>query len=358
MKILYRYTIKEYSFLFFSCLFVFFILYLVIDFVQKADNFIDANADLRIIIEYFCYKIPYIIVQLIPAAVLIASIILFSNIKRKNEILAVKICGINPFRFLIAMLFAAFWTTAVLLFISEFIVPYSSSKSNDIWKYEVEKRERGKFYGSHQIWYHGKNAIYWIKHFKYEEGLILNPTLFFFDDDYDVIRKITAREGRWSGDHWVVRDAVIQELREEGSYVLTQHETYDLSIPETPETFMKEVKDPEEMSILEIREYANQLRMDGYENTRYLVNMHVKIAYYAVIVIMMVIGFSVPLVQDRVNIPLSMSVGLGTCFVYILLFAFSRSLGLSGRIPPVLAAWLSNGVFLLLGAYLLTLVRR
>ncbi len=340
------------------CILVFTFLFLVIDFVQKADRFVDHGASVGLIIRYFSFKTPYVIIQLLPVATLIASILLASSIIKNNELLVIKVCGINPFVFLGAMLCAAFWLTLLFFLVSEFIVPYTSSRSNDIWRYELEQRERGKFYGSHQIWYHGKNAIYWIKYFDYENKTILDPSFYFFDNNFLIIKKIDAREGEWMDDHWKLKDVTVQEIKEDGSYGLSKHSEYGLFIPESPESFIKEVKDLEEMSVLETRKYANQMQQEGYDNTRYLVNMNIKIAFNMIIIIMIIIGYCIPMAQKKARIPLSVSAGIGICLLYILVFSLSRSLGLSGRIPPFLAAWLSNGVFLLFGVYLLTMVRR
>jgi hypothetical protein len=40
-----------------------------------------------------------------------------------------------------------------------------SSESNRIWSVDVKKRDPGLFYGRNEIWYRGRNAVYWIRQF-------------------------------------------------------------------------------------------------------------------------------------------------------------------------------------------------
>ena len=358
MKILNSYLAKRFYKTLALFVLVFFTIYLVIDFVQKLDNFIGAGVDKFTILRYFVYESPYILLQIIPPSVLLSLIVMTSIMKKYNEILAIKISGINVFSIYQVILVCVIFLTAFVFILSEFVAPYATSKSRDIWKYEVEKHSRGQYYGSDQVWYKGENRIYWIKHYDYKNRLLLDATFYFFDDDFRLVKKIDGTRGEWQDGRWILESGLIQTVRPDGSYKLERFDEHVLDIPETPETFVKERKSPEELSFWKMKRYAEQVQSEGYENTKYLVDMHIKIAYPVILVIMMVIGLSIPLMQKQVRIPTSVMVGILLCFLYMVILGFSRSLGLSGMLPPVLAAWLSNLVFLLLGAYMMGHVRR
>lgn len=147
-------------------------------------------------------------------------------------------------------------------------------------------------------------------------------------------------------------------MDEKGDYTSKRFNEYVLDIPETPESFVKEKKESEELNVLKMREIAKQMKEEGYDNTRYLVDMHTKIAYPVIIVIMMMIGIAIPLMQRQSRIPLSVMAGILISFLYMVVLGFSRSLGVSGVLPPFFAAWLANLLFLLFGAYLMSCVDR
>jgi lipopolysaccharide export system permease protein len=58
------------------------------------------------------------------------------------------------------------------------------------------------------------------------------------------------------------------------------------------------------------------------------------------------------------GIALGIGVGIGLSFVYIVFLGLSRSLGYSGLLPPLAAAWMPNIIFALLGLFLFTHVRQ
>lgn len=358
MKILNAYILKELTKIIFICVLIFSTIYIIIDIVQKIDKLMESAVGNVVIIKYFAFKMPFIIVQMVPPAALLSIIIFISIMKKKNEIIAIKACGIDVFSVAKVMLLYGLFLTLFVFLASEYIVPYTNSKTNNIWNYEVEKRSSGHFYGRDQIWYRAQNRIYWIKHYDYYDKTLLGATFYFFDDDFRVIKKVDGNKGVWEKDQWIIEDGVLQYVDEYGDYKFDRFDEYVLDIPETPETFFKEMKDSEELSFFKMREFAEQMRLEGYDNTKYLVDMHLKVAYPLIIVIMTMIGLSVPLMQRRVRIPLSVMAGILVSFLYMAALGFSRSLGLSGVFPPLISAWFANLLFLMLGVYLMGCVER
>jgi lipopolysaccharide export system permease protein len=127
----------------------------------------------------------------------------------------------------------------------------------------------------------------------------------------------------------------------------------DLRLSEGPEAFMRSLKRPEEMSYWQLKRFAEGVRREGYSPTRYLVDMNIKLAFPLVSLIMALIGIPLTLGLRAGGTPLAVCAGIGVCFLYLLILGLARSLGLSGILPPHLAAWLSNIVFFLFGTYLM-----
>ncbi|MBU2497269.1 MAG: LptF/LptG family permease, partial [Proteobacteria bacterium] len=242
MKVLSKYLVKEFLRLLILCEIIFLFLYLIIDFLQKIDNFIEAQVSKGVMLLYFFYKAPLVMTQMMPVATLIAVIVMFSSMKRRNEITALKACGLDILGFSQKVIMASFFVAAAVFLFSETVVPYASFKSNKIWKIEVEKQDPGLFYGGHQIWYKGSDAIYWIRHFDFKSMIMENPTFYFFDKTFRLIKKIDGRRGVWSDGKWKIEAGVKQEIRADGGYEIEKFETHLLNIPEGPEAFVKGMK--------------------------------------------------------------------------------------------------------------------
>ena len=358
MKVLSKYLTKEFLKLLVLCEIIFLSIYLVIDFLQKINNFIEANVSNGLMLQYFLYKSAYVMVQMLPVATLISIIIMFSLMKKRNEIVAIKACVLNIFKMARPVFMASVFLGIALFLFSELVVPYASSRANEIWKIEVEKQDPGLYYGSNQIWYRGPDCIYWIRHFDSKKNIMERPTFYFFDKTFRLTKKIDGRRGFWEDSRWKIEEGVIQETVDGGDYTLKKFDTLYLDLPETPDTFVKSMKKPEEMSYWQLKKYAERVHAEGYDNTRYLVDMNIKAAFPLIILIMAFIGTAISLIQKGDKIPLVVSIGVGICFTFMITFGFSRALGLAGVLPPILAAWLANLIFLFLGLYLMMHIER
>jgi lipopolysaccharide export system permease protein len=98
--------------------------------------------------------------------------------------------------------------------------------------------------------------------------------------------------------------------------------------------------------------------MEGYDNTKYLVDLNFKIAFPFIVIIMVVIGMALSFKTERGGIPFAVLLGICVCFLYTVTLLYSRFLGFSGLLPPMLAAWIGNMFFLLFGVYLMLGVER
>lgn len=358
MKIITRYITYEFLRYFASCLFIFLFLYLVIDFIQKIDNFSEAEVSAGFAFLYFIYKIPRIIVEMIPVAALISTIGMLCLMKKNNEIMAMRACGIDILRVSGIVIIISICLIVASFLISETIVPHTISQSNKIWKVEVEKQDPEQFYGSSEIWYRSSGSIYWIQYFDSKNNTMRKPSFYFFDDHFSLKKRIHGKMGTWEDGSWIIEDGILQESLPDGDYSLKNFEKMRLNIPETPEVFVRGVKTPEDMSLLELKNFSEKLRKEGYDNTGFLVDYYIKISFPFISLILILIGIPVALNISRGGIPLAVSIGVALCLLYLISFGLSRSLGLAGILPPIFSAWSANLIFLLFGIYLIMNIER
>jgi lipopolysaccharide export system permease protein len=353
MKVLSRYLAKEFFKLFLLCEAVFVFIYLMIDVLENVDNFIEAKASEGTMLLFFLYKIPFIVTNMIPPATLIAVVFLFSTMKKKNEITAMRVCGLNISSASRTILGITFFIVLFAFLFGETVVPLSSAKWQGIWKMDVLKQDPRLYYGKGEIWYRGQDAIYWVRQFDGATKVMEGVSFYFFDDHFRLKKRIDGRRAVWENNAWRVENGMIQEAREDGTYELKKFDVHYLEIPEKPETFMKGAKKPEEMNYWQLRRYAANVRDEGYDNTKYLVDMNIKIAYPLISLILVLIGIPLALRLKTGGTPLAVCGGVAICFMYVMVLGFSRSLGLSGVFPPLLSAWLANLVFSLIGIYMM-----
>ena len=353
MPVFTKYLYKEFFKLLLLCLLAFISIYLMVHFFGKVDNFIEAEVPRDVIVRYLLYLLPYIAVQMLPPAVLIAVIIMFSLMKKNNEIMALKACGIKVFDFMRPVFFLGFLLSIALFLFSESVVPFSSSRANALWRIYVEKRSEAGIFGRDHIWYKSRNAIYWIARFDPQKKVMYEPTFYFFDRAFRLLKRIDGRVAVWNGNAWEVRNGITLTAGKNGGYALTRFKELYLKIPEKPETFAKEERQPEEMGYWLLKRFAEKIQEEGYDASRYFVELNIKLSFPFIVFVMVLLGAPIAILQKRGGTPVAIAMGVVACFLYLVVLGVSRSLGFAGILPPVLSAWLANGIFFFLGSFLI-----
>ncbi len=353
MKIITRYLYREFFTFFTVSLITFLVLYTVIEFFGKIDNFLEAGVSLRVAFTYFLYQIPLVVQQMIPISVLISILLTFGLMNKYNELLALKCSGLDSFRLSLPLIGISVVIAAGSFFLSESIVPITSPKANEIWNVQVERRNPKGAYKLSHIWYRGNGSIYQIRTFDSRKNIIEGLTIFLFDEDFTLSKRIDASRATWTEGRWKLTDGLIQTFEADGSHKSVTFTDYTIQLPESPENFRHSMKAPEEMSFWELRNYTGKIRREGYDSARGEVDLNIKIAFPFISIVLTVVGIPLALRRRRGGIPLNITIGIGISLLFLLIFGLSRSLAISGVLPPILGAWMANLLFLFLGIYLM-----
>jgi lipopolysaccharide export system permease protein len=169
-------------------------------------------------------------------------------------------------------------------------------------------------------------------------------SVFELSHDFALLRRVDAREAAFGPQEWTVRDGYQLELNK-NPIRITPFKEMEVSLKERPEEFARVARSPEEMSYVQLRQYIDRLVKSGVTATRYLVDLHAKVATALVSLIMAILGVSFGLRTGRSGVMLWVGVCIPMGFVYYMLLVLGFSLGRGGALPPLVAAWLPNLVF-------------
>lgn len=358
MKVITKYIVKEIIKVFIMCQFIFILLFLVIDFIQKIDNFVKAGVPFSTIIAYFLYKLPSITEQMMPVAVTISIIVVICLMKKNREIMAMKACGLDIFRALSPVIFISILLSIFSFILSEAIIPFTSSRQNEIWNAGVKKRDPAGLSGTANIWYKSKNNIYWIGYFDAKTQTMKGPVFYFFNDQFILVKKIKGETARWVNNKWEIEKAKVQTLAGENDYLFERLDKVSIDIPETPEMFIKKIKNPEDMSYGQLKRHAEKVRAEGYDNTADMVNLYRKLAFPFITAVLSLVAMPIGLWEKINGLPLSITIGIAACFLLYLVMGFARAIGLAGILPPFLSAWAANILFSMAGINLIMYIKK
>lgn len=346
MMLLDRHILREFIRLFIFMVLCFVGLYLIIDFFEKIKMFLSNSATVSQMASFFLFNIPMIVSLTLPAAVLLSTLITFGVLSKNSEIVAMKANGISLYRTSLPLILLAGIICMIAFLFSEFITPLTNQKADHILKVEVQKQRGLGSFKQNQIWYRGKNGIYNFKIFHPEKQLIEGVTINYLNQQFEMSMRVDAQSAEWKDGRWVFTNVMVTRFQEGDFPIVERLSRALIDLPERPADFMIAQKDADKMSYLELNKYIKKLQSDGYDTTRYRTDMHGKIAFPLVSIILVIIGVSFSLRSERSGgVTQSIGVGIVIGFSYWLVFAFTMSLGRSGTLPPFLAAWLANILF-------------
>lgn len=345
MTILDKYISREFLRIFFLMIVSFIAVFLIVDFFGRIRMFLSNGATVVQMARYFFYSLPQIISQVIPVAVLLSCLLTFGMLSRNLEITAMKANGVSLYRTAAPVLVIAFFISLFSFFFNEVVVPYSNQEAKHIKLVEVQKQKQGGSFKQNQIWFKSKNAIYNFSFYDYERNIIQGITINYLDRNFGLEKRIDAKEAKWTGNGWELSNVMLTTFNS-GLPSIGRSDSLTIDIPETPADFTAVQKKADEMGYLELRRYIEKIRSEGYDASLYVADLHGKIAFIVVNLILVVLGISFSLRTERSGgIAASFGAGIILGFSYWIVFALGLSLGRSGTLSPFLAAWTANILF-------------
>jgi lipopolysaccharide export system permease protein len=345
-----RYLIREFLGMLLPIAAAFIILYLIVDFFDRLDILLRSNASLGSALRYFTFKIPLIITQITPPAVLAAMLLSLGVLSRRNEIIALRASGVSLVQTALPLVALAAVISAGTLAWNETIVPYATQEYQYVNNVEIRKRQQRSIFSDRETWYHGVDGFYNIGQVDTQQGALLGLTVYRMDESFDLQSIIEVQDARWTGSGWKNHHAVEQALGADGALVTRSLPVDEVIIHETLSDFLEVRRDPEELSYQALRQRIEELSSKGIDASSYFVDLHLKLAVpFATLVFACV---AIPLagrVQRHPSIAATVGSGLLIGFSYWVVLALAHALGRSGVLPAVVSAWTANVIFLLLG---------
>lgn len=329
-------------------------LYVTIDFFEKIDNFMGHNLPITLMISFLVLKTPLIIAQTFPISLLLSVIIVFALMSKHNEMLALKSSGISVYTLLKPVLGISVVFSVLLFFFSEILVPLTVTHANRIWQEDVRKKP-AMVSREKNIWIQADRSIYHIKYYNPVSMSIHGVTLYFFGKEFSLTRRVDAEKGDFVGDRWILENVMEQVLNiHAGKFTTTFYEKMEIVFDLVPDDLGVVIKKSEEMNFSELYRYIQKIESDGYDASGYKVDLYAKLAFPFVCIILCLIGVGIALrVTPRDGPGIGIGIGIVTAFLYWIFYSFCLSLGYGEVLPPLIAAWIANLVFLCFAAVML-----
>lgn len=358
MTVVTRYMLREFLKMAAACTAGFLVLYVVIDFVERADDFLRHHAAMGEVARYYLYRSPSIFVMISPVVVLLAVLITVSLRARANEFTALFSGGISLLRACAPLLAGCAAISVVALGASEILVPGANRGAREIARLRVRPEKVAAQFSLNRYWIRAGDGILSAQVVDAARGELHGFQYLELDRDFRLARRIDAHLATaGEGGRWRLRNG--KERAFEASPGVSGFQEREFEFPATIQTFLDGETPPEEMTYAQLSDYIADSRGRGYDVRRYEVDLNAKISYPLLNVIISTIAIPLSLFAPRKGgVWRSIGTGLLIGFFCWVAVSASLSLGRRGMLPPAAAAWLPDLLFAATGALLFRSARR
>ena len=359
MKIIDRYMVKGFLSPFIWCLFIFTIMAIIIDIFSFIEDIVKFKIPADSLAAFYIYYSPTILLQVTPMAVLLSTIFVLSNLNKNNEITAMKSSGISLWRVMSPVVILGLIISIASFIVSDRVIPTSSKISNKIRREELEKEKRKnnpqKVIDNVAVYGTG-NRILFARTYDIEKKILTDIIIHEHDRSENLISKITAQTGVWTGATWKFYKVIMWRIDNSGK-ILSEPTFYtDMIIPleERPGDFAYKEWHSEYMSYAELKNYVKKFRGTSTRLVRGLmVDLYQKVSFSVISLIIILIGAPFALITTRGGVMIGVGMSIAIGLLYYACIAISIAFGKAGLLPPITSAWISNVVFGMIGIYLI-----
>lgn len=355
MPILFRYLSRHYLRLAGLILAALVLIYLVSEIFSKVGKFSEHRPAATAMVAYFALRLPRAAYEVLPLAALTASVLVTTLLSRQHEITAMRACGVGLARIVSPIAIGAFVLGAGAFAANWSLIPAATSKAQVVKDVRIEGRPHPSMVQRDRLWMRlERRSFLNVRMADPTNRTLLGVRFYEVGDAFNLVREIDAPRLKFDQQAWTAFDGLERVFQDDGSVRVERFTERRLDLANLPDDFSQlEVKE-EHLAYPQLRSYVATLERSGIDPGRYAVDVASRWAIPCITVVMAILGIPFGLLETRrggwgLAVGTSLLLGLSFWMVYSL----TISLGRGGLLPPHLAAWAANLLFLTIGAALL-----
>jgi lipopolysaccharide export system permease protein len=359
---------------FLFCVAGFVVLFVLADFFERIDTFIDHHSPVWTVLRYYLFSLPEFVRLTLPVDVVLATLFTFGVMGRNNETIALLASGVSMVRITQPVVLAALLCVGVSALLAEKVVPECNAHVSRIKRVEIEQRPPIDDPVRTDFKYRGANGYFYYVRLldtrsQHMTGVVLHQTR-----DGRVVERLDAATADWVRDHWEFHDGFRRTFQVErgpaadsartslsprpGDKTEPFRVTRVPDLEETPEALARVEPDPNAMNYARLHRQIEMVRESGGNPNDYIVSMYTKLSYPWTSLVLALLGIGLSAQKKKASMASGFGLTLVICFSYLAIEQIGAALGKNERLSPLLAAWVGNLIYGAVAVALLTRVNR
>ena len=318
---------------------IFIILYELFGFAGEADQIGRADYTVWSVLQYTLLRVPQHIYELFPLSMLLGTMLGLGWLANHNELVVIRMAGVSLLRIVGSIMKTAVMLMFLAMIIGEGIAPPLHQEA-------VEQRLKALHRNinvntDYGLW--ARDGQTYINVTRVEnDGRLIGITLYQFTDNNHIERQLHAREARYDGEQWILKNIKETSYEKSSIRVSSIKEMKWQTLLDLDMVKIVAVR-PDLLSIWKLNEYIGYLKNNELEYTSYELVYWTKL--FMPLTILAMVLLAVPFVFGSVrHISIGRQILLGF-LVGISFYMLTRLIGQVGLVygvPAIISALLPN----------------
>jgi lipopolysaccharide export system permease protein len=351
MRLLTLYLVRQVATIFSFGVVALCVIFIVVNLIENLDDFLDTNTPATVIAEYYVLFLPEMLKYVAPVATLLACLFGIGRLTQRHELTAMKASGMGLHNIALPVVAAACGLSLAQFVFNGWLVPKANER-----KLAIERRylQRGTTSSTlFQLAFRDSpTRIVLLQRYEPEQYRGYGVAI----EDYRSVssprwlRRLEAAEMVWDStqQRWHLRHITERLYGEHGVHTRVLPET-TLVLRLSHETIVRLQRTPAEMTLPELRAYIATLAAGGQDVRPLWVRFFSEYALPFAHAIVALIAVPLAAVYRRAGLAAQFGTAAVLAFAYMVLARLSQTAGAVAGMPPLLAGWAANVVFLLIG---------
>ena len=329
----------------------------VIDYTDKNDKFIKYDISPDVIRQYYMSFAPYFAALLTPITAFISTVLVTTKLASQTELIAILSTGVSFKRVMYPFVLAMTLIASMSFYLNGWIIPDANK-----FRVEFEMNYIKRPYTNIDRDIHFKVAeedYMYLNRYQNIRDIGYTVTLERFDG-YELVEKITANRISWDStkSKWTLHNWQRRTLKDNHE-VIEKGTEMDTVLNMLPSDFENKMHLQTTLTMPELEDYIDLQLSRGADDVQvYRIEKYIRSMQPFTVYILCFIAVVLSARKSRKGTGYQIALGFFIAFVFIIFFVFAQAIAAAGTMNPILAIWLPNISFGIIGIALYNTIPR
>ncbi len=352
MKKIDYYVLSEYIKVFFVIIIGVIVLYIIVNFFENIDIFINPQRGFKFfsVIKYYAYQVPYLFVLMLPVALMLSAFFSIGELSRRFEIIAIKSIGISMKRTFLTIYLFSILMTLISLYLYLDIVGSYMRKAEWVKAVEIEGKKipKERTFATNLTFVSG-NKVYFFSNISALTNSADGIVIVELKKEGEVKKRIDATSGKYERGIWILYNVQERAFNSDNLIIQNYNKREFKEIEESPFEFLTELKELQQMNYKELKNRIEKLKRAGFEVNAELTELNIRFSFPFMNIITIILSLPIAIAIKGKGRAWGFGIAVIFVFIYWGLSEAFRTLGIVGKLEPMLCAWIPNLFFLTIG---------